>query len=129
MDVHKAKTFIGKTFDDSIIPALSRYIEIPNQSPGFDPHWETNGYMDKAIDLLVDWVKKQHVPNLSVEVVRLPSRTPVILMVLESSSDQTVLLYGHMDKQPPVTDQWEKGLGPYTPVIRDGKLYGRGGAR
>jgi len=63
-----------------------------------------------------------------VEVVRLPSRTPVILMVLESSSDQTVLLYGHMDKQPPVTDQWEKGLGPYTPVIRDGKLYGRGGA-
>ena len=32
-----------------------------------------------------------------------------------------------MDKQPHL-EGWEEGLGPVTPVIRDGKLYGRGGA-
>jgi len=36
-------------------------------------------------------------------------------------------MYGHLDKQPEMTG-WRKGLGPWTPVIEDGKLYGRGGA-
>jgi acetylornithine deacetylase/succinyl-diaminopimelate desuccinylase-like protein len=36
-------------------------------------------------------------------------------------------LYGHLDKQPEFTG-WLPGLGPWEPVIRDGKLYGRGGA-
>jgi acetylornithine deacetylase/succinyl-diaminopimelate desuccinylase-like protein len=36
-------------------------------------------------------------------------------------------MYGHLDKQPEMTG-WREGLGPWTPVIHDGKLYGRGGA-
>ena len=38
-----------------------------------------------------------------------------------------MLLYGHLDKQPEFTG-WLPGLGPWEPVIRDGKLYGRGAA-
>ena len=33
-----------------------------------------------------------------------------------------------MDKQPPMAAAWSEGLHPYTPIVRDGKLYGRGGA-
>jgi len=39
----------------------------------------------------------------------------------------TVLLYGHLDKQPPVGG-WSDGLGPWTPVRRGDRLYGRGAA-
>lgn len=35
-------------------------------------------------------------------------------------------MYGHLDKQPPLTEEWETGLHPYNPVVRDGKIYGRG---
>ena len=37
-------------------------------------------------------------------------------------------MYGHMDKQPPLREEWDADLGPYLPIIRDGKLYGRGAA-
>jgi acetylornithine deacetylase/succinyl-diaminopimelate desuccinylase-like protein len=36
-------------------------------------------------------------------------------------------MYGHMDKQPPF-EGWEPDLGPFNPVIKNGRLYGRGGA-
>jgi acetylornithine deacetylase/succinyl-diaminopimelate desuccinylase-like protein len=39
----------------------------------------------------------------------------------------TVLLYGHLDKQPEMVG-WAEGLGPWTPVMKDDKLFGRGGA-
>jgi acetylornithine deacetylase/succinyl-diaminopimelate desuccinylase-like protein len=37
------------------------------------------------------------------------------------------LLYGHLDKQPEFTG-WLPGLGPWEPVLREGRLYGRGAA-
>ena len=39
----------------------------------------------------------------------------------------TVLLYGHLDKQPEMTG-WAEGKGPWIPVLEGDKLYGRGGA-
>jgi acetylornithine deacetylase/succinyl-diaminopimelate desuccinylase-like protein len=83
--------------------------------------------MHRAVTLIAHWVRAQQVPDLTIEIVELPGRTPLLLMELPGEIDDTVLLYGHLDKQPPL-DGWEKGLGPWTPVIRDGKLYGRGGA-
>eukprot|EP01099_Mayorella_cantabrigiensis_P006996 TRINITY_DN603_c0_g8_i2.p1 TRINITY_DN603_c0_g8~~TRINITY_DN603_c0_g8_i2.p1 ORF type:complete len:481 (-),score=116.42 TRINITY_DN603_c0_g8_i2:123-1544(-) len=114
----------------NVIPVLEKYISIPNQSPSFDPEWETNGFLDQAAQLEVDWVHQQNIKGLSIEIVKLPHRTPLIFIVVERSNslDDTVLLYGHFDKQPPLTETWAEGLGPYTPVLRDGKLYGRGGA-
>lgn len=113
-----------------IIPALSEYIKIPNQSPNYDKEWETNGLIDKAVDLIVKWIKEQNVEGLQLEVITEKGKTPLIFMDLPATNDvkETVLMYGHLDKQPPLTEDWEEGIGPYTPVIKDGKLYGRGGA-
>lgn len=41
---------------------------------------------------------------------------------------ETVFMYGHIDKQPPLTDKWREGLHPYKPVVEGERLYGRGGA-
>ena len=34
-------------------------------------------------------------------------------------------MYGHFDKQP-YMGVWAEGFGPTTPVIKHGRLYGRG---
>lgn len=95
----------------------------------YDPNWATNGYQEQAVELLVKWANDQNLEGYSLEVVKLPNRTPLIFIQVEGKNTQeTVLLYGHLDKQPPLTESWRKGLGPYTPVIENGKLYGRGGA-
>jgi acetylornithine deacetylase/succinyl-diaminopimelate desuccinylase-like protein len=123
------KRMIGQTWDDSIVPTLCRYIEIPNKSPMFDADWSAHGYMRDAVNLLADWCQHSGVEGLSLEVVELPGRTPVLFGEIAGSAPDapTVLLYGHYDKQPEFTG-WQDGLGPWTPVIRNGRLYGRGGA-
>ena len=127
MNAAAARSFADHAWSASIVPALREYITIPNQSPAFDPHWQAHGHMDRAVDLIVRWVVAQRVPGLTLEVVRLPGRTPLIWLEVSGTLDDTVLLYGHLDKQPPL-DGWSEGLGAWTPVIRDGRLYGRGGA-
>jgi len=121
------RAFIDDLWASSIVPALEQYIQIPNQSPAFDPDWQAHGHMERAVQLVADWVCAQAVPGLQLEVVRLPGRTPLLWMEVPGEADDTVLLYGHLDKQPPMHG-WSEGLGPWTPVRRDGKLYGRGGA-
>lgn len=127
MDVEKNKKFTNLIWDKSIIPALMEYIKIPNKSPLFDPDWQAHGYMDQAVKLIQDWCEQNAVPNMQMEVVRLPNRTPVIFIEIPGASNDTILLYGHLDKQPEMTG-WDEGLGPWTPVLRNEKLYGRGGA-
>ena len=133
LDVASARRFIDETWDKSIVPALVEYIAIPNKSPAFDKDWKRNGHMDRAVDLIAAWCKARPIEGLKLEVVRLKNergeeRTPVIFMEIPArDSDQTVVLYGHLDKQPEMTG-WEDGLGPWKPVIRGDKLYGRGGA-
>ena len=127
MDTHATRQFIERAWTDRIIPALTDYLRIPNQSPAYDPDWNRNGHMDRAVELVVDWVRAQDVPGLSLEVVRLDGRTPLVFIEVPGHTQETVLLYGHLDKQPPMHG-WNEGLGPWTPVISDGKLYGRGGA-
>jgi acetylornithine deacetylase/succinyl-diaminopimelate desuccinylase-like protein len=127
MDNAKVSAFTERLWDESIVPTLCEYVRIPNKSPNFDPHWERHGYMDKAAKLLADWCRAQPVKGMSVEIVRLEGRTPLIFIEIAGDNDDTVLLYGHLDKQPEF-DGWSDGLSPWEPVIRDGKLYGRGGA-
>jgi acetylornithine deacetylase/succinyl-diaminopimelate desuccinylase-like protein len=127
MDRARANALVTSTWDESIVPALVEYIRIPNQSPAFDAEWEAHGHMEQAVQLVAAWCRSQPLAGLKLEIVRLPGRTPVLFMDVPGSRPGTVLLYGHLDKQPPMTG-WEDGLGPWTPVLRDGKLYGRGGA-
>lgn len=127
--MHSEETagFVASSWDDSIIPRLCDYIRIPNKSPHFDPDWEKHGHMEKAVALLDAWCREQPIEGMTVEVVRLEGRTPILFIEIPGSSDDVVLLYGHYDKQPEFTG-WEPELDPWKPVIRDGKLYGRGGA-
>lgn len=127
MDNDKVLAFADRIWDDSIVPTLCEYVRIPNKSPNFDPDWERHGYMDQAAELLAQWCRAQPIKGMSVEIVRLEGRTPVVLVEVAGHNDDTVLLYGHLDKQPEF-DGWREGLSPWEPVIRDGKLYGRGGA-
>jgi acetylornithine deacetylase/succinyl-diaminopimelate desuccinylase-like protein len=134
MDFAKIRDFVEELWEDSVIPALTEYIRIPNKSPAFDPDWETHGYMDDAVSLLECWAREQlgAIADSLIEVIRLPGRTPVILIKIpalgpDATPDDNVLLYGHLDKQPEMKG-WAEDLGPWTPVRRGEKLYGRGGA-
>jgi acetylornithine deacetylase/succinyl-diaminopimelate desuccinylase-like protein len=127
MNVDQNRKLIDDHWSSSIVPTLEDYIRIPNQSPLFDPDWKRNGHMDRAVALAKGWVEKQGIQGLTLEVHELEGRTPVIFMEIEGDASSTVLMYGHLDKQPAMVG-WEDGLGPWTPVLRDGKLFGRGGA-
>ncbi len=118
---------VATTWKDSIIPELVEYIAIPNQSPLFDPDWQVHGFMDDAVALIEDWCVRQPIKNIYIEVIRLEGRTPLIFMEVPGDGDDCVVLYGHLDKQPEMTG-WQEDLGAWKPVLRDEKLYGRGGA-
>jgi len=127
-----ADEVIGEWWRSSIIPCLSEYVRIPNKSPAFDQDWESHGHMQRAAALLAQWCRDQPLAGMSVEVVQLSGRTPLLFIEIPATgagagATDTVLLYGHMDKQPEF-DGWAEGLSPWEPVIRDGRLYGRGGA-
>ena len=127
MDVNTTRSSINHAWDQSIVPQLMDYIRIPNKSPTFDPDWEAHGHMEAAVQLMRRWAEAHALPGMHVEVLRLPGRTPVLMIDVPGQVDDCVLMYGHLDKQPEFTG-WSDGLEPWTPVLRDGKLYGRGGA-
>ena len=127
MDNKKTAQFVNEMWDSSIIPELSEYIRIPNKSPLFDPDWEEHGYMEQAVQMIEAWCQKQPVKGMTIEIVRIEGRTPVLFLDIPGDSDDVVLLYGHYDKQPEFSG-WNDDLDPWKPVIKDGKLYGRGGA-
>ena len=129
LDHARLKSFTDNLWDEAITPTLVDYIRIPNKSPAFDPDWQAHGYMDEAVTLLERWARERlsQLPGATLEVVRLEGRTPVILIEAPGSVPDTVLLYGHLDKQPEMIG-WAEGTGPWEPVLNGDKLYGRGGA-
>ena len=133
---------VNAAWGDRIVPALTDYIAVPAKSPMFDPDWAAHGHLARVLQSATDWVEQQRVPGLRCEIIRLNNaqgvaRTPVLFFELPASagrdgtpapaSGQTVLMYGHLDKQPEF-DGWRSDLGPWTPKVVDGKLYGRGSA-
>lgn len=122
-----------RTIDDAweidALPHLADYIAIPAQSPTFDPEWRAHGHLHEAAHHLIDWVKRHlhRIPGARAELMEIEGRTPTIVVEVPGAGNQPVLLYGHYDKQPEMTG-WDDGLGPWQPVLKDGKLYGRGGA-
>lgn len=123
---------VTQAWDSDIVQQLSDYIAVPAKSPAFDADWAAHGHIDRVVQSAADWVLAQKVPGLRLEIIRLPQRTPVIFFEVDATRDnaassQTVLMYGHLDKQPEFNG-WRSDLGPWTPKFEDGKLYGRGGA-
>jgi acetylornithine deacetylase/succinyl-diaminopimelate desuccinylase-like protein len=134
MDNTLAVASSDRIWEQEIIPALERYIRIPNKSPAFDPDWVKNGHMEAAINLVSDWCTSQakQIPGLKVEIVRLNNekgqpRTPLLYMEIPGTGQETVLLYGHLDKQPEMTG-WREGLSPWEPKREGDRLFGRGAA-
>src|SRR5512140_407751 len=124
-------TRIDRQWDDDIVAQLIDYIRVPAKSPHFDPEWKQHGHIEASIAQAHAWAQRQGIAGLKLEIVRLEGRTPVLFFDVpargNSASQRTVLLYGHLDKQPEMTG-WRPNLGPWTPVIEQGRLYGRGGA-
>jgi acetylornithine deacetylase/succinyl-diaminopimelate desuccinylase-like protein len=128
-DPQTTSAFVSTFWDEHIVPTITEYIRIPNKSPSFDAQWEANGHMEAALQLALRWLDAHPVPGMTVDVGRLPGRTPMILVDVPAVGDcaGTILMYGHLDKQPEMTG-WREDLGPWTPKYEDGRLYGRGGA-
>ncbi len=132
---------VSQKWDDDLVGQLTDYIAIPAKSPTFDPEWSQHGYLDTVLRNAAAWVQAQKVEGLTLEIIRIGARTPVLFFEVPAStgrsssaapdgkttSGQTVLMYGHLDKQPEFNG-WRNDLGPWTPKYEDGKLYGRGGA-
>jgi acetylornithine deacetylase/succinyl-diaminopimelate desuccinylase-like protein len=132
LDTAQVLSEVSQAWDDDLVGQLSEYIEIPAKSPAFDPDWAKSGYLDTVLERAANWVREQKVQGLTLEIIRLPGRTPVMFFDVpatrpQAQASQTVLMYGHLDKQPEF-DGWRAGLGPWTPKYIDGKLYGRGSA-
>ena len=131
MDTARLDRFVGQLWDAQIVPQLIEYIRIPNKSPMFDADWVANGHMARAVTLMETWARAQPIAGLQVEVIQLEGRTPLIFLDIPASGAGTgedcVLLYGHLDKQPEMTG-WDEDLGPWKPVLKGDKLFGRGGA-
>ena len=127
LDARSVEEFVSRKWDNDVVPQLVEYIRIPCKSPHFDADWAGNGHLDKALALAEAWSRAQRIPGMKLEVVRLAGRTPLIFFELAGEAPGTILMYGHLDKQPEMTG-WKEGYGPWTPVLHEGKLYGRGGA-
>ncbi|GAB3437822.1 M20/M25/M40 family metallo-hydrolase [Actinophytocola sediminis] len=123
---------VERIWEDSILASLSELVTIPALSPHFDVSWENAGHLDAAVEHVRRWLTGRGIDGATTDILRLPGRTPVLLLDVPAGPDArpdagTVLLYGHLDKQPPVGG-WSAGLGPWTPVRRGERLYGRGAA-
>jgi acetylornithine deacetylase/succinyl-diaminopimelate desuccinylase-like protein len=127
MDEKAITDHIDRLWDESIVSELKEYIRIPNKSVAFDPEWAAHGHMDRAVARFEQWARSQPIEGLTLEVVRLPKLTPLIFIEIPGDARATILLYGHLDKQPEMAG-WRAGLDPWQPVIEGDRLYGRGAA-
>ena len=133
LNTTQALEHVSHAWDTDIVARLTDYVAIPAKSPMFDSAWDANGLLETVVRNTAQWIESQKVAGLSVEIIRLPGRTPVLFFEVTSTrsaalaTTQTVLMYGHLDKQPEFSG-WRKDLGPWTPKYEDGKLYGRGSA-
>jgi acetylornithine deacetylase/succinyl-diaminopimelate desuccinylase-like protein len=123
----RGRGVIEAAWSGEILETLQEYIRIPAKSPHFDAGWERGGHIERALMLARDWCSRQPVRGMTVDVIRLAGRTPVLLVEVAGTAPGNVLLYGHLDKQPEMSG-WDADKGPWQPLLQDGRLYGRGGA-
>ena len=125
LDLERLSRFVDSKWDQSVMPSLCEFIEIPALSPSFDADWESNGYLDAAVSTFVSWVQGLSLKRLSLSVHRLENRSPLLLVEIGGDAGGEVLFYSHLDKQPEASG-WSVGKGPWEPVIENDWLFGRG---
>jgi acetylornithine deacetylase/succinyl-diaminopimelate desuccinylase-like protein len=119
--------FSLEDFERDALDTLMAFATIPSLSPDFDVEWVEHGYLEDAAQLLAAWASTRKFHHVDVEVHHLEGRTPTLVVTVDSTAGEggTVVLYGHLDKQPPLGD-WSEGLDPFVPVRRGDRLYARG---
>ena len=131
MNLADLNRFIGTKWDHDLVPRLVDYVRVPAKSPAFDASWQAHGHLQTVVQEAEAWCRAQQIAGLAIEIVSIEGRTPCLLFDVPAThglgNDRTVLFYGHLDKQPEMTG-WRDDLGPWKPVVEDGKLYGRGSA-
>ena len=138
MEEEEVRSAVEAAWTGQVLPSLTELVEIPALSPAFDASWAENGHLQAAVDHVRSWISARDLPGARTEVIELAGRSPLLLVDVPATAgaeggetgrrgEETVLLYGHLDKQPPA-GKWSEGLGPWRPVVRDGRLYGRGSA-
>ncbi|MEY2422496.1 MAG: hypothetical protein QOI95_2563 [Acidimicrobiaceae bacterium] len=125
MDAQSVVDCVTHVWDDDVLPTITEFIRIPNRSPAFDPQWAEHGHMARAVELVRSWMEARPIAGMQVSVEQIEGRTPVILAEVPGTAAGTVVLYGHLDKQPEMSG-WREGLGPWEPVLEGDRLYGRG---
>jgi acetylornithine deacetylase/succinyl-diaminopimelate desuccinylase-like protein len=127
MDAESVVERVTRVWHEAVMPALTEYIGIPNVSPAYSRDWAAHGHMERAVDLVSGWMRRRPITGVKISVERIEGRTPVVLAEVPGTADGTVLVYGHLDKQPAMAG-WRDGLGPWQPVLEGDRLYGRGSA-
>lgn len=129
MEYEKIRDAVDASWEQSVVPSLSELVRIPALSAEFDPAWREHGGLRAAVDHVRGWIEARGLPGTRCEVLELDGRAPLLVVDVPATPGAedagTVLLYGHLDKQPPF-DGWSEGLDAWRPVLRDGRLYGRG---
>ena len=131
MDLADLKHFVDRHWDEDLVARLVEYVKVPAKSPAFDASWSAHGYLQAVVKEAHAWASAQKIGGMKLEIVTIEGRTPCIFFDVPATGGygnvKTAVFYGHLDKQPEMTG-WRDDLGPWKPVIEDGKLYGRGAA-
>ncbi len=131
MNLAELRPLLDRRWDDELIPLLAEYVKVPAKSPAFDTSWDAHGHLRAVVRSAYEWAAAQRIEGMQLEIVTIEGRTPCLFFDVPATqglgNERTVLFYGHLDKQPEM-EGWRAGLGPWQPVIEDGKLYGRGAA-
>lgn len=102
-DPGPVREFCDAQWETEVLPLVRDHIRVPAVSPAYDPEWEARGHLDRAVDAAAAWLRAVPLPGLRTEVLRAPGRTPLIFFEVPGAgtrSEETVLFYGHLDKQP-----------------------------
>ena len=131
MNLADIQSFVSRRWDEDIVPRLVDYVRVPAKSPAFDANWAAHGHLESVIRSAERWCEAQGIAGMKLEIINIDGRTPCLFFDVPATqglgNDRSVMFYGHLDKQPEMVG-WREGFGPWTPVIEDGRLYGRGSA-
>ena len=85
LDLDKLSDFVEEWWDKSALPSLCEFVEIPALSPSFDSDWESNGYLDAAVETFIAWTRSLPLKGLTISVHRLKNRSPLLLILQKSN--------------------------------------------
>ena len=72
MDPLNIREFIESNVIEGIIPNLADFIKIPSLSTSFDPEWGSNGYMEVAMHVMINYIDSLKIEGYKYEILKEP---------------------------------------------------------